>query len=134
MTLKPLMLIPTLGLVCLLSACAGPVPKADPSEAWIGLGQGSTDDLLAERLDGKRVDDGRYFEVAPGKHDLEVLLVQGANGNTEQPECTGRVEYDQFKAGKRYHLLESGGGADVGVSLVNDHGATVAESKKFSCI
>ena len=47
MTLKPLMLIPTLGLVCLLSACAGPVPKADPSQAWIGLQGESSDDLLA---------------------------------------------------------------------------------------
>ncbi|WP_338524932.1 hypothetical protein NUH87_04450 [Pseudomonas batumici] len=134
MTLKPLMLISTLGLVGLLSACAAPVPKADPSEAWIGLGQGSSDDLLAERVDGKRVDDGRYFEVAPGKHDLNVLLVQGANGNSEQPECTGQVEYDQFKAGKHYHLVESGAGSNVGVALVNDHGATVAHSRKFSCI
>ncbi|MGA8136400.1 MAG: hypothetical protein WCA48_19950 [Pseudomonas gingeri] len=134
MTLKPLMLISTLGLVCLLSACAAPVPKADTSEAWIGLGQESSDDLLAERVDGKRVDDGRYFEVAPGKHDLKVLLVQGANGNTEQPECTGQVDYDQFKAGKRYHLVESGSGADVGAELVNDQGVTVAHSRKFSCI
>ena len=36
-TFKPLLLIPALGLVLLLSACAGPMPKADPSEAWIGL-------------------------------------------------------------------------------------------------
>jgi len=37
MSLKPLLLVPVLGFVCLLSACAGPIPKADPSEAWIGL-------------------------------------------------------------------------------------------------
>ncbi|NWD05686.1 PA0061/PA0062 family lipoprotein [Pseudomonas gingeri] len=134
MTLKPLMLIPTLGLVCLLSACAGPVPKADPSQAWIGLQGESSDDLLAERVDGKRVDDGRYFEVTPGKHSLEVTLIQGANGDDDQPECSGNVVYDQFKAGRQYHLVESGSGTDVGAVLMNDHGKQVAESHLFSCI
>ncbi|BBP77476.1 hypothetical protein CCU68_25740 [Pseudomonas gingeri NCPPB 3146 = LMG 5327] len=134
MTLKPLMLIPTLGLVCLLSACAGPVPKADPSQAWIGLQGESSDDLLAERVDGKRVDDGRYFEVTPGKHNLEVTLIQGANGDDDQPECSGHVVYDQFKAGRQYHLVESGSGTDVGAVLMNDHGKQVAESHLFSCI
>ena len=37
MSLKPLLLLPGLGLVCLLSACAGPLPKADPQQAWICL-------------------------------------------------------------------------------------------------
>ena len=60
-SLKPLLLIPALGAVLLLSACAGPIPKADPSEAWIGLKEEAPNDLMAERVDGHRVDDGRYF-------------------------------------------------------------------------
>ena len=50
--LKPLLLIPALGAVLLLSACAGPLPKADPSEAWIGLTEEAPNDLMAERVDG----------------------------------------------------------------------------------
>ena len=76
MSLKPLLLVPVLGFVCLLSACAGPIPKADPSQAWIGLQEEAPNDLMAERVDGKRVDDGRYFEVTPGDHRLDVTLFE----------------------------------------------------------
>jgi hypothetical protein len=27
---------------------------------------------MADRLDGKRLEDGRYFQVTPGKHELVV--------------------------------------------------------------
>ena len=53
MNLKPLLLIPSLSLVLLLSACAGPMPKQDPGEAWIGLKEEGNSDLMAERVDGK---------------------------------------------------------------------------------
>ena len=42
MTFKPLLLIPSLGMVLLLSACAGPMPQQDPSEAWISLKKKAT--------------------------------------------------------------------------------------------
>lgn len=56
-----LLLMPALCAVLLLSACAAPIPKADPSEAWIGLKEEAPNDLMAERVDGKRVDDGRFL-------------------------------------------------------------------------
>jgi len=134
MTFKPLMLIPTLGLALLLSACAGPMPKADPSEAWIGLQNEAPNDMLAEKVDGQKIDDGRFFEVPPGAHKLDVMLVEMPWGDGNQQDCSGEVSFNQFKAGKRYHLVESGSGVDVGAELVNDHGVTVAQSRKFSCI
>ncbi len=63
---KPLLLMPALCAVLLLSACAGLIPQADPIETWIGLKGEAPNDLMAERVDGKRVDDGCFFEVTPG--------------------------------------------------------------------
>ena len=65
-------------------ACAGPIPKADPSEAWIGLKEEAPNDLMAERVDGKRVDDGRFFEVPPGAHRLDVTLFEEEPGDDNQ--------------------------------------------------
>ncbi|BCQ61521.1 hypothetical protein PBOI14_32710 [Pseudomonas sp. Boi14] len=99
MSLKPLLLLPGLGLVCLLSACAGPLPKADPQQAWIDLAPESPNDLLADSVDGKRLNDGRYFQVSPGQHRLRMALLKGANGNSAQPDCLGRLDYAGFQAG-----------------------------------
>ncbi|MEB0047288.1 MULTISPECIES: hypothetical protein [unclassified Pseudomonas] len=133
MTLKPLLLVPGLSLVCLLSACAGPMPKADPSEAWIGLQQPASADLLAERIDGQRVTDGRYFEVKPGAHRLDMTLVSGADGNSIDLNCMGRLDYSHFQAGERYQVNASSEGLKAGVSLVDSHGNQVAQSNSFKC-
>ncbi|MEB0223930.1 hypothetical protein [Pseudomonas sp. 10S4] len=133
MTLKPLLLIPTLSLVCLLSACAGPMPKADPSEAWIGMDQPASADLLAERIDGKEVHDARYFEVKPGAHRLDMTLLSGADGNSTDLNCMGRLDYSEFKAGEHYQINASSEGLKAAVSLVDSHGNQVAQSHSFKC-
>src|SRR5471032_1044016 len=133
MKLKPLLLVPGLSLVCLLSACAGPVPKADPSEAWIGLKQPNSADLVAERIDGKEVNDGRYFEVEPGAHHLDMKLFSGADGGSTDLNCAGRLDYSQFKAGEHYHLEASSEGEKARVNLMDSHGNQVAQSRNFSC-
>jgi hypothetical protein len=129
----PLLRVSGLSLLCLLSACAGPMPKADPSEAWIGLEQPASNDLLAERIDGQRVDDSRYFELTPGAHRLEMTLISGADGNTTDLNCFGRLDYRQFKAGEHYHMVASNTGESAGVNLVDSHGKEVAQSDSFSC-
>ena len=134
MSLKPLLLIPALGVVLLLSACAGPIPKADPSEAWIGLTEDAPNDLLAERVDGKRVDDGRYFEVKPGAHSLDVTLYEEEPGDDNQRDCQGRVEYEAFKAGEHYTLVESSLGTTARASLKDGHGKEVAATRDFNCM
>ena len=30
--------------------------------------------LMADRLDGRPVNDGRYFQISPGAHELQVRL------------------------------------------------------------
>lgn len=133
MTLKPLLLIPSLGLVCLLSACAGPIPKSDSSEARIDLQQQSNINLLADRIDGQRVNDGRYFEVAPGAHQLQMTLIHGTDGVSE-PICMGHLDYGNFQAGERYTMSVSSEGQTAMVSLLDSQGKQVGQSARIRCV
>ena len=134
MTVKPLLLIPALGLVLLLSACAGPMPKQDPSEAWIGFKEEGNSDLMAERVDGKNTQDGRFFEVMPGAHLLDVTLYEGATGDENEVDCQGKLNYTGFKAGEHYELIESSLGPEVSARLVDSHGKEVAHTADFNCM
>ena len=134
MNLKPLLLIPTLSLALLLTACAGPMPKQDPGEAWIGLQEEGNSDLMAERVDGKNINDGRYFEVTPGAHKLDVTLYEGATGDENEVDCQGNVNYQNFKAGERYKLVESSLGTHVSATLVDASGNEVAHTADFNCM
>lgn len=134
MTLKPLLLIPALGLACLLSACAWPMPQPDPSQAWIGLQEEAPNDLMAERVDGQKVDDGRYFEVKPGAHRLDVTLFEESVGDSNQQDCNGHISYSGFKAGEHYKLVESSLGTEVSVRLYDAKGKQVASTHGFACM
>lgn len=134
MTHKHLLLIPGLGVVCLLSACIGPLPKADPGMAWIGLQEEAPNDMLAERVDGKLIDEGRFFEVAPGAHNLEVTLFQIRRGDSDQLDCEGNVSYSQFKAGEHYQLVETSLGREISAQLEDSHGKQLAKTGDFECM
>jgi len=134
MIVKPLLLIPGLSLALLLSACAGPMPAQDPSEAWIGLKEEGTGDLMAERVDGKNTRDGRFFEVTPGAHRLDVTLFEGASGDQNQVDCQGNVSYQGFKPGGHYQLIESSLGAQISARLVDGQGKEVAHTADFNCL
>lgn len=96
-----------------LMACVGtPVPEADPQQAWVSLHSAPGDSLLASRLDGQRLSDGRYFQVTPGEHSLEARFQfeRSARGGgdfgtqTTQVTCYVRVRYADFGAGQRYRM------------------------------
>lgn len=64
---------------------------------------------MADRLDGKRLDDGRYFQLTPGKHELVVRFdfeVYSGGFTTDPTErtCYLTVRFNDFKAGERYRL------------------------------
>lgn len=107
--MRKLSLLPFLAL---LGACAGPVPQHDPQMAWVELYTQASYTLLAQRLDGKVLRDGRFFQVPPGKHELEVRFqyeIPGGGGLamgdlTAQVTCRVWVTYDGFAAGQRYRL------------------------------
>jgi len=101
-----------LSAVLVLSACASPVPAPDPNQAWVELRSSGGTLLMADRLDGQRLSDGRYFQVPAGAHELlarfqfEVNSGGGLDGAYEprQVTCEIRVRHDNFVAGQRYRL------------------------------
>ena len=101
-----------LGGVLVLSACASPVPAPDPSQAWVDLRSNAGTLLMADRLDGQRLNDGRYFQVPAGAHELQARFQFEVNGGggldgayePRQVTCEIRVQHDNFVAGQRYRL------------------------------
>jgi hypothetical protein len=95
----------------LLGACASPLPPRDPGMAWVELYTTASDLLMADELDGERLNDGRYFQVTPGAHELIARFqFEVAGGGMDlrsepiQRTCELRVRYDDFAAGQRYRL------------------------------
>lgn len=105
---QPMMLI----ALSTLGACASPLPPVDPKQAWVDLYTMTPGKvIMADRLDGKRLDDGRYFQVAPGQHELRVRFdYELSSGlfttDPTQRTCYLTVRFDNFEAGQRY-LLEA---------------------------
>lgn len=102
-----------LTLLASLCACASKLPEPDPRMAWIDVAPDPSDTLMANRLDDKRWGDGRYYQVMPGKHELELRYQFEAGGggggfgmNAEPTiiTCYMELHYDQFEAGKRYRV------------------------------
>lgn len=102
-------------LLCLfaLSACASPLPPADPQQAWVELYASAGYTLMAHKLDDEQTRDGRYFQVPPGAHELQVRFqfeVPGGGGGSDfssepiQMTCQLRFRYDGFAAGQRYRI------------------------------
>lgn len=106
------MRLPLLMLTLLaLGACASPLPEPSKDQAWVDFWASGSELLMAHKLDGRRVDDGRFFQVPPGAHELEVRyqfeVSHGAVGSLSEPRqvtCYLQVRYDQFGPGKRYRL------------------------------
>lgn len=64
---QPMMLL----AISTLGACASPLPPVDNKQAWVDLYTITPGKVvMAERLDGKRLTDGRFFQVTPGAHEL----------------------------------------------------------------
>lgn len=129
-----------LSLVSLLSACAlPPLPPDNPQMAWIDLYTQTGKLVMAERLDGKRLNDGRYFQISPGAHELVIRfdyeITYGARWNDPQYRtCYLRVQYQNFKAGERYRLEGWVLGIEPDARLHDSSGAIVADDDRQSCL
>lgn len=110
--MRPLTRLVPLALL-LLAGCAGPLPQPDPQMAWVELRSAPANTLLAERLDGERLSDGRYFRslrdamcwrCASSTNSMAVPAAGGGFGEPVQINCYQQVVYDGFEAGRRYRL------------------------------
>jgi len=94
---------------------------------------------MAERLDGKRLDDGRYFQVTPGAHVLETTFSYFYRGGPitlkaqEPTNCIVRLHYADFAAGQRYRLMVRTLAQEVQGWLYDSNGQELAEIEEPSC-
>ena len=127
---------------CLLTACAStPLPRQDPKMAWVALETQTGKLVMAERLDNKRMTDGRYFQVTPGSHELMVRfdfeVFVGGMGMFSDPQerlCYVTVDYDNFQAGQRYRLQARSLGFNAYARLYDATGKVVAEERLVNCL
>ena len=131
-----------LGMACLLSACVStPLPKPDPSLAWVDLETQTGRLVMAERLDHQRMTDGRYFQVSPGSHELMVrfdyeVFIGGMSqfSNPQERLCYLTLNYADFQPGQRYRLQARSLGFNAYARLFNAEGKVVAEERLVNCI
>ncbi len=133
------MLLRTISSAVLLiacSACAAPLPEHDSNMAWVDVQAQAGHQLSAQRMDGEKVDDARYFQISPGAHQLQVRLTYergGSNAADSQRRCLVDIAYSEFAAGQRYSIRALAKGWTVRVWLHNAAGQRIIESKPVRC-
>lgn len=118
------------------SACAAPLPEHEPSKAWIDVQAQAGHQLSAQRMDGHKVNDARYFQVTPGAHKLLVRLIYDRGGSRtggSQRRCLIDIDYPEFIAGERYSIRALAQGWTVRAWLYNSDGQRIIESRPIRC-
>lgn len=122
-----------------LSACASTVPEPDAKQAWVELYASAGYLLMANKVDRQRLNDGRYFQVTPGAHDLEARFqfdVPGGGGIMAEPvqiTCELRYRYANFEAGKRYQMQARPLMREAQGLLYDDQRNVVARAEVLRC-
>lgn len=135
-------IVPILALG-ILSGCAGPLPDHDAGQAWVDLNTTTGKLVMADKLDGQRTYDGRYFQVIPGRHKLQVRFdyeyrsgsaLGMFSDNYAEITCFIEVSYDHFKAGERYRLEARTFANDIEARLFDAQRQVVAREGHIQCI
>ena len=128
--------ISSAALLVTCNACAAPLPEYDPSMAWIDVLSQAGHRLSAQRMDGNKVIDARYFQVGAGEHQLQVRLTYergGSNAADSQRRCLVDIAYPEFAAGQSYSVRALAKGWTVRAWLYNAEGQRLIESKPIRC-
>lgn len=126
-----------------IAGCQTALPPVDPQMAWVEFSTSSPGSklIMAERLDNKRLSDGRFFQVTPGSHELRVRYdfeVFGGGGSLMNGPverlCYLTIRYDHFEAGQRYVLEGRALAFTPSARLYNAKREIVAEDREYNCI
>ncbi|QHF42289.1 hypothetical protein PspS35_00225 [Pseudomonas sp. S35] len=131
--------------IVFIGACTStPLPAADPQQAWVDFITPTPRAklVMAQRLDGKNLNDGRYFQMPPGAHELmvrfdfEVPAGAGLGGMTEMQErtCFMTLQYDHFQAGQRYVLEGRSLAFTPNIRLYDSSRQLLAEERSVNCL
>ena len=131
----------TCSLLLLLIACSQPLPAADPAKAWIDLQTVAGNQLSAKAVDGRDWAQGRFFEVEPGKRNLQVRLqfdISGGagrehSGGIQTRTCILSLDYDHFQAGQRYRLKAGQVSRRGWVRLYDSQGQLLSRGRQLRC-
>jgi hypothetical protein len=133
-----------LAFVVMSGCTATPLPAVDSNMAWIDFATPTPGGkvLMAEKLDGQRLRDGRFFQVSPGSHELEVrfdfeVFGGGGLGLMSEPQerlCYLTVRYDHFEAGQRYRLEARNLAFTPSARLYDAKREIVAEDRQARCM
>lgn len=132
------------GCLLILAGCAE-LPSPDPSQAWVDFSTATpgAKRLMAQRLDGKSLNDGRFFQVPPGSHELmvrfdfEVPSGGGLLGGMNQPQersCFMTLQYAHFEAGQHYRLEGRALAFTPNLRLYDSARQLLAEERNVNCI
>jgi hypothetical protein len=130
-------------IASLVAGCQTPLPPVDPQMAWVDFSTPTPGGkvLMAERLDKQRLNDGRFFQVTPGSHELRVRFdfeVFGGGGSLMNGPverlCYLYIRYDHFEAGQRYVLEGRSLAFTPSARLYNATREIVAEDYDYDCI
>jgi hypothetical protein len=135
--MRGLLLVPFLAS---LAGCSALMPKPDPEQAWVDLNPNGETQLQAVAVDGKTLEDDRYFQVPPGSRKLEMRYRFEVNGANVGPgssalarDCKLTLEYDKFTAGARYRLVAGGYGFRPWAKLYDQHQYVLARAEEKGC-
>ncbi|HEY0289222.1 MAG TPA: hypothetical protein VGC62_19810 [Pseudomonas sp.] len=132
----------TFATLSLLAGCASPLPAVDPQQAWVDMHTFTGKVLMADKLDGTRTEDGRYFQVTPGRHELQVRYdyeyAAGGLGLSmdiyNEITCYVTLNYDNFEAGHRYRLEVRDIANSIDAQLKDEQRKVLAEESQVSCL
>lgn len=133
---KPLLL----AALCTLAACTTPLPTADNQQVWVDMGTATGKLVMADRLDNRKLNDGRYFQFPPGSHELivrfdfEVPSGGGFNNDPTERTCYLTVRYDHFEAGQRYYLEARSVVMTPYARLYNSQRQVLAQERTYHCL
>ncbi len=134
--MRTLFVVGTLGL---LGGCSS-LPDPDPNQAWVDLAPHQDTALHAVQVDERDWADKRYFEVAPGSHELTVrylFAVDPSNiGPSSEPlwrDCQLNVKFKAFNAGQRYQLQAGSIGFRPWLKLYDEQRQLVGQGLPAGC-
>lgn len=110
-----------------LSACASTLPTPTASKSVVLFADDSTHTLVASKSNGERVENGRYFSVAPGHNSLQVLVV-GESGKNYTFNTFVVIEYDSFNTASTYKISLADRGVTKVLQLIDENGVLLGES------
>lgn len=125
-----------------LAGCAGPLPAVDPQQAWVDLYTITGKLVMADKLDGVNTYDGRFYQMPPGSHELQVRYdyeyraggLGMSMGMWNELTCYIDVRYDGFAAGQRYRLVVRHIANDITARLYDEQRREVAHEGDINCI